>query len=156
VKRVVLLVAVGLLLAPVAHASKVEALGPRAGVSINPDQFNFGGQMKIGPYGSDFHLVPNLEIGLSDNLTIFQFNFDVDWAIPTKSQTVGPYIGGGIALALADGENSGTDTGVGINLLGGVELAASGGTSAFLTELRIGIGSDIPDLKLMLGWNFNM
>jgi hypothetical protein len=156
VKRLVLLVAVGLLLAPAAHASSVEALGPRAGVSIDPDQFVFGGQMKIGPYGTDFHLVPNLEIGLSDNLTIFQFNFDVDWVIPLESKKVSPYVGGGIALALMDVENDGTETGVGINVLGGVELPSTGGTSAFLGELRIGFGSDIPDLKFMLGWNFNM
>lgn len=153
-KRLVLLVAVGLLLAPVAHAGGVEAIGPRAGASINPDQFTFGGQMKLGPYGSSFHLVPSLEIGLSDDFTLFQFNFDVDWWIPT-SWKVFPYIGAGPALALVDVESGGTDTEVGLNLLGGLEVPVTSGTSAFIGEIRLGIG-DIPDLKLMAGWNFNM
>jgi hypothetical protein len=154
VKRLILLVAIGLLLAPVAHAGKVEAIGPRAGAGFDPDQFNFGGQMKLGPYGSSFHLVPVLEIGLSDAFTVFQFSFDVDWWIPADWK-VFPYVGAGPSLALWDVEGGGTDAEVGLNLLGGLELPMTGGTSALVGEVRIGIG-DIPDLKLMAGWNFNM
>lgn len=157
-KRLVFLIVGGLLLLPLMASAQVAGVGPRLGLSVDPDQFTFGGQLKIGPYSESFFIVPNLEIGVGDDLTIIQFNGDFDWMIPTNNSPVHPYIGGGLGIAYVDWDdrfqgNNSSSTEVGINFLGGLEFANKSGNSSFFTELRLGIG-DLPDLKAMVGWNF--
>ena len=158
-KRVILLAVIGLVLTTTAASAQMAGIGPRLGVSIDPDQFAFGGQVKVGPYSSDIFLVPNIEVGLGDDLTIIQFNFDVDYYIPVSNTSLAPYVGAGLGVAVIDFDNdrfgrTDSNTEAGLNILGGLQFANSSRNSSFFTEMRIGIG-DIPELKFMVGWNFS-
>ncbi|HKA25513.1 MAG TPA: hypothetical protein VKF80_11085, partial [Candidatus Eisenbacteria bacterium] len=64
-----------------------------------------------------------------------------------------PYVGGGIGIAFFDYDNDGSDTELGVNLLGGLRFRQKNGSHLF-TELRLGIGDPYPDAKVIVGWNF--
>jgi hypothetical protein len=158
VRRIILLVVAGLVCTPLVASAQLDAYGFRGGIGIDPDQFNFGGQLRVGPFAPDFFFVPNLEIGVGSDLAIYQFNFDIDYMIKNNSGTLDPYVGGGLALALVDPDddrfgNANSSTEVGVNFIGGLAFPSKSGATAFFTELRLGVG-DIPDFKAMVGWNF--
>lgn len=155
-KRLGSLVAGALLLMATAASAQVKEIGPRLGVSVDPDQFAFGGQLQVGPFEPNFMFSPNIELGVGDNITTLQFNFDVDYHFDTGPRW-NPYAGGGLAIAVFDFDegnfpNRSSDTEVGVNFIGGVRFKNQSGSN-FFTELRVGVG-DIPELKAMVGWNF--
>jgi hypothetical protein len=132
--------------------------GPRGGLTIDPDQIHFGLHTDLGELGKNVRFQPNLEIGLGDNLTVFALNaeafyqFQGEWA---------PYLGGGIGINHLrfdydddpsnpfDDDLSDSDTELGVNMLGGVELRDRDGDTFFL-EGKFGL-IDSPDFKLTLG-----
>ncbi|HEV8480053.1 MAG TPA: hypothetical protein VGR66_04600 [Candidatus Eisenbacteria bacterium] len=133
-------------------------IGPRVGLSINPDQFVIGGQINL-PLESARGLAisPNVELGVGDNVTTLQLNADLDYHFDNAGPNWNPYVGGGIGLAFFDFNNDvggGSESELGVNLLGGLRFRQKSGSHLF-TELRLGIG-DIPDAKVMVGWNFPM
>jgi hypothetical protein len=153
-----LFVAAGMLAATTASAQTV-SIGPRLGVSIDPDQFVVGGQMHFGPVADNLFVSPDLELGFGDDLTTIQINVDLHYVFAPNNQ-LHPYVGGGIGFAFYEFDNGGngnddSETEVGANIVGGLRFMTSGRTSHFFTELRLGLG-DIPDLKIMGGWNFAM
>ena len=156
-RLLLLLVAAGVLAAAPVSAQMV-SIGPRLGASIDPDQFVIGGQMHFGPVADNLFVSPNVEIGFGDDITTIQLNADLHYVFTPNNQ-LHPYVGGGIGFAFyefdSDGQGNGDDseTEVGANLVGGLRFMSSGRTSHFFTELRLGLG-DVPDLKLIGGWNF--
>ena len=48
---------------------RFHGIGPRLGMTINPDQFHFGGHIDFGDLAENLMMLPNLEIGVGDNLT---------------------------------------------------------------------------------------
>jgi hypothetical protein len=132
-------------------------VGPRVGLSINPDQFVIGGQLNfpIEPHG--LAISPNIELGVGDNQTTIQFNGDMVYHFSTAGPNWNPYAGAGLAVAIFDYDSNiggGSNSEVGINFIGGLRFRQKNGSHLF-TELRIGI-ADIPDAKIMVGWNFPM
>jgi hypothetical protein len=123
-------------------------------MSVDPDQFVAGGQMFLGPLASNLYLSPSLEFGFGDDVTIVQVNGDLVYVLK-ESGSLHPYFGGGVGLAFADADNAGSDTNVGANLFGGLRFARGDRESHFFVEGRFGIG-DLPEFKILGGWNFAM
>jgi len=156
-KRWMVLVALGALLsASAAHAeAKIGGVGPRVGLSIDPDQFVFGGQMIIGELAPDLTFDPSLEFGIGDNVTVIAMNFDLHYHFTVSGSSWRPYAGGGLGLNFIDVEGEGgSDTEVGLNIIGGAGVPTASG-NRFFGELRLGVG-DIPEIKLIAGWNFKI
>lgn len=150
-----------LLALPVAARAAIytESFGPRLGVSVDPGQILFGGQLVMGEVAPKLVFSPSAEIGLGDQQTNVAFNMDFDYRLAIQGSEWAPYVGGGIGIDFASFDRSGpvadgSDTSVGANFIFGATVPTRSG-SKFFSELRLGIG-DLPSLKLMAGWNFPM
>jgi hypothetical protein len=158
VKLLALAVALTLTSASLASAQSSTSsneIGPRVGLSINPDQFVIGGQMNFPIEPRGLAISPNVELGVGDNVTTIQLNADLDYHFADAGPNWNPYVGGGIGIAFFDFSNDaggGSESEIGVNLLGGLRFRQKSGSHLF-TELRLGIG-DIPDAKVIVGWNF--
>jgi hypothetical protein len=140
--------------AALAQGSIETGIGPRVGVSINPDQIVFGGQAIVGEIAPNLTFDPSLELGFGDDVTVVALNFDLHYHFDVTNSKWRPYAGGGIGVGFFSVDNGGSDTEVGANLVVGAGTPTSGG-NRFFGELRIGLG-DLPDLKMVVGWNFKM
>jgi hypothetical protein len=123
-----------------------QELGVRAGVSVNPDQFYFGGHAETAPLVENLHFRPNLEVGIGNDVTLVAFNIEFAYHFPSpRSWHV--YAGAGPALNFirAQGE---TNTEGGFNLLVGVQHARG-----LFAELKVGT-LDSPDVKIGVGYAF--
>lgn len=150
------------LLPAAAHAQGrlTNAIGPRIGASIEPDQIVIGGQLDLGELAPDLTFTPNLELGFGDDITTIQLNGDLHYHFLVSGSAWRPYVGGGLGVAFYSidlppgfqGDDSQTE--VGLNILGGAIVPTQGG-SRFFTELKLGI-ADLPDLKILVGWNFGL
>ncbi len=134
-------------------ATAQEAVGVRAGVSVDPDQFVFGGHLETRPLLERLVFRPNAEIGIGDDLVVIALNFEFAFKIDLDDQAWTPYLGAGPAVNIFDRDDDRRrrdDTSVegGFNILLGVEH--DGG---LFTELKIG-ALDSPDLKFLVGYSF--
>jgi hypothetical protein len=130
------------LAAPVA----AQDFGARAGVSIDPDQFYFGGHVQTAPLVDRLHFRPNVEIGLGDDRTVIAFNFEFAYFFPT-SHPWQLYAGAGPALNIIDREDD-TDPEGGFNILLGVEHRRG-----LFFEFKVG-AIDSPDVKFGVGYTW--
>lgn len=123
-----------------------QELGVRAGVSVNPDQFYFGGHAETAPLVGNLRFRPNLEVGVGDNTTLVAFNIEFAYHFPSQ-QSWHAYAGAGPALNFIrrGGE---TNSEGGLNLLIGIQH--SGGLFA---EFKVGT-LDSPDVKMGVGYAF--
>ncbi len=159
-RRLVLWLTLGALAAvPAAHADAViGGVGPRVGFSSNPDQIVFGGQLIIGELAPSLTFDPSLEFGFGDHATLIATNFDLHYHFVLQNSPWRPYAGAGISLNFIEFDEGfavdRSDTEVGLNLVGGAGVPTSSG-NRFFTELKLGLG-DVPDLKLLVGWNFKI
>lgn len=134
------------------------AWGPRIGFGSGPDQLLFGAQLELGGIAPDLTIVPNVDIGLGDNVTTFSLSGDVHWHFRVQSSAWRPYVGAGLTFIHASFDappgfdDSSTD--LGATLIGGAIVPTQSG-SRFFTEPHLGLG-DVHDFKLMAGWNFAM
>ena len=139
-----------------AHAGGIGSWGPRVGVSIDPDQFVFGGQLNFTDVAPHVTINPNIELGFGDDATVIALNGDGLYHFDIDNSDWSPYAGAGIGINFwsvdvpGGGDNS--DTEIGLNIIVGAAVPTKSG-SEFFGELRFGAG-DIPDLKVMVGWNF--
>ena len=81
----------GLLLWVPANA---QTFGVQAGVSLEPNQFYFGGHVETPPLADLVHFRPNIEIGLGDAVTLVGLNFEFVYRFRTR-RPWGFYAGGG-------------------------------------------------------------
>jgi len=139
----VVVAACSLSFAPDAHAQSV---GVRAGVSVNPDQFYFGGHVETAPLVDRLTFRPNVEIGVGDNVTLVAFNFEFAYHFASTT-TWNVYAGGGPALNLLRVRGD-TDPGGGLNLLVGVQHSRG-----LFAEFKVGT-VDSPDVKFGVGYAF--
>ncbi len=130
-------------------------VGIRAGASIDPDQFYFGGHLDVGPVVEQLWFRPNLEIGLGSNRTLVGVNFEFAYWLPLSDTPWKLYLGGGPAVNIirSDQDRPGrlsgnTDVEGGFNLL--VGFAHQEG---FFTEVKVG-ALDSPELKIGVGYSF--
>jgi hypothetical protein len=122
--------------------------GIRAGLSVDPDQFYFGGHLETGPLVDRLHFRPNLEVGFGDDLTLIAANMEFVYKFPSRSGWTF-YAGGGPALnVFIDDATDDSNTEAGLNLLIGVEQARG-----LFFEFKFGV-VDSPDFKFGVGWTF--
>lgn len=122
--------------------------GVRGGLSVDPDQFYFGGHFETSPLIDRLHFRPNVEVGFGDDVTLIAANMEFVYKFPRRGGW-GVYAGAGPALnvvMLDDADDS--DTEAGLNLLIGVEQ-----TRGLCFEFKVG-AVDSPDFKFGVGWTF--
>jgi hypothetical protein len=142
--------------APAAPALEME-FGPRAGISVSPDQVFAGGQLSLSGFAPDWSFDPSLELGFGDDLTVIAVNLDGLYHLRLRGSDWRPYVGGGLGLAFASwdappGLRDHNDSDVGLNAVLGFR-APAGARHHWFTELRLGI-TDLPDLKVTGGFLF--
>jgi hypothetical protein len=124
-----------------------QGLGVRAGASVDPDQFYFGGHYETRPLVDQLHFKPNLEIGIGDDVTTVGLNLEFVYKIPIDGSPWSLYAGGGPAVNFYSFNNNSTTEG-GLNVLVGVEAA-----QGLFFELKLG-ALDSPDVKVGVGYTW--
>ena len=142
-----------LLLAPGPAARADVATGLRGGISVNPDQFLFGGQLEFAPIAKQLYVVPSGEAGFGDDLFTLSFNGDLQYRFRAHSD-VKPYAGGGLALYFVDSDFGGSDTQLGVNILGGIYFGRNSRKPMFI-DAKLGISDEVPDWKFVFGVTFH-
>ena len=122
------------------------APGVQAGVSLDPDQFFFGGHVETSPLVDRVRFRPNVDIGLGDDVTLVAVNLDFTYAF-TANRPWNLYAGAGPAINWFDFDN-GSEAEAGFNFL----VGAKSRTGLFF-EMKIGV-MDSPDLKFAVGYTF--
>jgi hypothetical protein len=134
------------------------AWGPRVGFGFSPDQLMFGAQLELGGIAPDVTIIPNVEIGVGDNVTTLNLSGDVHYHFNVQTSAWRPYIGAGLTFIHASVDAppgfDGSSTDLGATIIGGAIVPTRSG-SRFFTELHLGLG-DVHDFKLIAGWNFKM
>ena len=120
--------------------------GVRAGVSVNPDQFYFGGHVQTPPVVDKLQFRPNAEVGVGDNTTLVAFNFEFIYPFVSR-QPWHAYAGAGPGVNWRHVGGS-SDAGAGFNVLFGLE-----NRKGMFFEAKIGT-FDSPDLKFGVGFTF--
>ena len=123
--------------------------GPRVGFGLQPDQFVVGAQTLLGRSLYIFRFAPSFDLGWGDNVTTYAFNGDFEFSLGIPSTRAHFYAGGGVGVTAWDFESSGSDTEVGLDLLGGARMGGRG-SMEYTVEARFGIG-DVPDFRLLFG-----
>jgi hypothetical protein len=161
VRRCSVLLAITAALALTAHADTIRIVGagPRAGLSVTPDQLVLGGQLSMS-VAPEWTVDPNLELGFGDGESDWGVNFDALYHARLANSDWRPYVGGGLGINTVSVDLPApfrdlTDTGLGVNAVLGFTVPSKAGHLWF-TELRVGIGDFLPDLKLIGGINFNL
>jgi len=129
--------------------------GIRAGVSISPEQFHFGGHFETGPLLDRLSFRPNFEVGIGSDVTAVTLNFEFAYHILINNKPWWIYVGAGPAVNIfrydddrrGSGRN-GTEAEGGFNILLGVEHR-----DGLFGELKVG-ALDSPDLKFTVGYTF--
>ena len=142
----VALVTLGMLGA--AAPARAQSVGVRAGASVDPDQFYFGGHLETPPLVDRVHLRPNLEIGVGDHVTLVGVNIEAVYKYPLPRNPWTVYGGGGPAINYYNFENDESDTQAGFNFVGGLEHE-----HGLFFEIKVGVG-DTPNLKFGIGYAF--
>ena len=130
------------------QAARAQGPGVRAGVSVDPDQFYFGGHYETGELLDQLYLRPNLEVGVGDHVTTVAATIEAIYKIPVKNRRgMSFYFGGGPAINWYDTDDN-SDAEAGFNLLGGLEF-----NERFFFEVKGGL-ADSPNLKIGIGYTF--
>ena len=141
--KLAILVGVGLL---VSSPVLAQTVGVRAGASVDPDQFFFGGHYETVPLADRVTFRPNLEFGVGDGLKLIALNFELAYKFPT-SKPWGVYAGGGPALNIFRIRDH-SDTEGGFNVLLGIEHQ-----QGLFGEIKAG-ALNSPNFKVTIGYIF--
>jgi hypothetical protein len=124
--------------------------GVRGGISVDPDQFYFGGHLETSPLVDRVHFRPNVEVGIGDDLTLIAANMEFVYKF-TRNRGWNVYAGGGPALNIYmvdSPEDDESETEAGFNVLGGIESAGG-----LFFEFKLGL-IDSPELKFGVGYTW--
>lgn len=150
------LVAVCSIAAPARAEFGYTGWGLRGGLSVDPDQIFFGGQVEF-QFLEHLYFFPNATVGFGDDVTLFSINPDLAWTFPVED--IGSlYAGGLLAIQWLKIDRPGnwptgeqfddTDSEIGVHAIGGLRLQ----TPLFF-EMNIGL-DDAPDFKFTVGYSF--
>jgi hypothetical protein len=121
--------------------------GIRGGISVDPDQFYFGGHLETSPLIDRLYFRPNVEVGIGDDLMLIGANMEFVYKFTTR-RAWNIYVGAGPALNIIMPDEGESDTDAGFNVLVGVEQSRG-----LFFEFKIG-AIDSPDFKFGVGWTF--
>ena len=136
------------LLALSAVPAAAQDAGVRGGISIDPDQFYFGGHVETSALVDRLHFRPNVEVGFGDDIMLIGANMEFVYKFPSRGGWT-LYAGGGPALNIYtfdDVDDSVTEAG--LNIVIGAEQ-----NSGLFFEFKVG-AIDSPDFKFGVGWTF--
>jgi hypothetical protein len=122
------------------------APGVQAGVSINPDQFYFGGHVETTPLIDRLRFRPSVDIGIGDGTSVAG-NFEFTYTF-RSTQPWSLYAGGGPGINWYNPDNHGSDTEAGFNFLGGAKHR-----DGLFFEVKIGVDGS-PEMKFGVGYTF--
>lgn len=124
--------------------------GIRGGISVDPDQFYFGGHLETSPLIDRLHFRPNVEVGIGDDLTLIAANMEFAYKF-TTGRDWNIYAGAGPALNIymfdGPGDND-AETEAGFNVLVGVEQRRG-----LFFEFKVG-AIDSPEFKFGVGYTW--
>jgi len=124
---------IGLFCSPTAFAGNRPAgfhgVGPRLGVTVNPDQFHFGGHIDFGDLAPNLMILPNLEIGIGDHVTTVAPSFELDYRFRSDWGAWTPYLGGGIGPIFYSTKHGNSSSELGLYLQFGIGRGSSGSQS---------------------------
>lgn len=144
---IVLTVVAGITALSAAPAHAQDA-GVRGGLSLDPDQFYFGGHLETSPLVNRLHFRPNVEVGIGEDVMLIAANMEFVYKFPRRSGW-GLYAGAGPALNIImidDRDDSEVEGG--FNVLLGAESSRG-----LFFEFKIG-ALDSPDLKFGVGYTW--
>jgi hypothetical protein len=122
--------------------------GVRGGISVDPDQFYFGGHLETSALVDRLHFRPNVEVGFGEDIMLIGVNMEFVYKFPSRNGWT-LYAGGGPALNVYTFDNvDDSATEAGLNVLVGVEQS-----SGLFFEFKVG-AIDSPDFKFGVGWTF--
>ena len=124
-----------------------QTIGMKAGASVDPDQFYFGGQVETAPLVDQLRFRPNVEIGIGNDVNLVAVNIEFAFDFPQAGDWRW-FVGGGPALNFINIEEE-TNSEGGFNILAGA--AHDGG---LFGEVKFGLG-DSPDFKIGVGYSFS-
>jgi hypothetical protein len=148
----------GLLISTTAFANRrpvgLHGIGPRVGITINPDQIHVGGHLDLGDLAENLMMQPNLEIGFGDNFTTVAPSFEVDYRFRSDWGAWTPYLGGGAGPVFYSVKHGGSSSDFGFYMQFGIGKGSSRSNSGhFFIEGKLGL-ADAPDFKGTIGWTF--
>ena len=128
-------------------AAAAQDAGIQAGLSVDPDQFYFGGHVETSALVDRLHFRPNVEVGFGDDFTLITANMDFIYKFRTGRNGWGLYAGGGPTLNVSIFDDD-SNSEAGFNFLVGVYQA-----KGLFFEFKLGV-MDSPDFKFGVGWTF--
>ncbi|MDF1545912.1 MAG: hypothetical protein P1R58_12530 [bacterium] len=129
-------------------------IGPRVGVTLNPDQVHFGGHIDFGDIAPNLMMLPNVEIGFGDDLTTVAPSFELDYRFRSDWGVWTPYLGGGLGPIFYSWKHGNSSSDFGAYMQFGIGKGSAGNQSGhFFIEGKLGLG-DAPDFKATVGWTF--
>jgi hypothetical protein len=130
-----------------------KGFGLRTGYGTNPDQFVIGAQAVLGKTLGFMRFSPSIDAGFGDDMSSYLFNADFRLlSFSPPGSPAGLYAGTGASIAVYDFSNDGSDTEVGLNVIGGLTFPM-GRTNEYNLEVRFGVG-DMPELRVLFGIMF--
>ena len=121
--------------------------GIRGGISVDPDQFYFGGHLETSPLVDRLYFRPNVEVGIGDDLVLIAANMEFVYKF-TNRRPWNLYAGAGPALNIFMPDEGDSDTDAGFNILVGAESSRG-----LFFEFKIG-AIDSPDFKFGVGYTW--
>lgn len=129
------------------------ALGLVGQYGLDFEEFQLGAELHIPFRPVDgFSFVPNIELYLRDDPTVFSLNADVHYAFGSQfTRSFVPYVGVGLAITRISNDGR-SNSDAGLNLIGGANFRTRGRTVPFFQiEFRAG---DFEDLSIGGGVRF--
>lgn len=118
----------------------------------NLNQLHLGVQSDLGELRPNIALLPSVELGFGDSLTLLTIHGDLVYRFTeVTTRPWGLYGGGGLSFNFLDADHGGSDTDLGLSAVGGLTREFSNGHQG-LFELRFGL-IDYPDLKITFGYS---
>lgn len=155
-KKWMLLLSVVSLAPIIAHANiGFEGWGPRAGLSVDPDQFHLGAHVNLGEFVPNLRFQPNVELGFGDDVFLLMINGETFYLFDVPNTNFRPYAGGELSLVYWRVDTPhvhADDLELGLSPVGGIEIPFTKQYVGFF-ELKLGI-ADVPDFRVTVGVHF--
>ncbi|MBU1317659.1 MAG: hypothetical protein KKG33_07690 [candidate division Zixibacteria bacterium] len=124
--------------------------GPRAGLTVNPDQIHFGAHVSFGAPTTPLLIQPNVELGFGDDVTLIAINGDMSYLFRSANGAWTPSLGGELGMVRVNVDGFGSNTDLGISIFGAIAKTMANGNQLFL-EAKVGV-ADAPDFKATIGY----
>lgn len=136
-------------------ASAQSSINFNGGVSIDPKQFYGGVSWESSDIGGRFRIRPGIDGGIGDGLRLGNINLDLVVKFPLGASGWSLVQGGGPVISLTKYAEPFDNEPLEVHA-GGSYLLGFQHDGGFFTEVRVGGGGHVPQLKLGVGWSVKM